>query len=349
MSLVAYDSSCSDSEDEDETITAITLKKTSPEKDFKESTFNLPVPQLNTVIITEVDDEFLHKKPISIEKPPPLPKKSGVKIILPALSAFDDDEIKKKPITAPMPKNVGCGLLNLLPKPQKSMSFTSNTKLVPDSVGKPTKPMVPRQVTKTTTTVSTSKTLPAVVKPIENNANSSDEDDNDEVDFFALDAKEVLPDVSAVEINEMIAKKTAELKRKRQPEVSAEETPQSDYVEASTSSYNQVTENDKMNAEAIQALCGSSAKRNKRENVNIIELSGDHVLPNKDEWLRNHLQAATEYQPRGLVDEEVAAGTRRKHQITYLAHQAKANELELQSMWAANRHTRRQTQNKYGF
>ena len=40
---------------------------------------------------------------------------------------------------------------------------------------------------------------------------------------------------------------------------------------------------------------------------------------------------------------------KKKHQITYLAAEAKAREEELQNQWAQNRNARRQTQNKYGF
>jgi len=40
---------------------------------------------------------------------------------------------------------------------------------------------------------------------------------------------------------------------------------------------------------------------------------------------------------------------KRKHQITYLAYLAKANEEKLQNEWAKNRLTKRQTQAKYGF
>lgn len=40
---------------------------------------------------------------------------------------------------------------------------------------------------------------------------------------------------------------------------------------------------------------------------------------------------------------------KKKHQITYLAAQAKAREVELKNQWAANKSTKRQTQAKYGF
>ncbi|GAB1605968.1 proline-rich protein PRCC-like [Argonauta hians] len=41
--------------------------------------------------------------------------------------------------------------------------------------------------------------------------------------------------------------------------------------------------------------------------------------------------------------------SRNKHQITYLAYQAKERELELKNQWSQNRMTKRQTQAKYGF
>jgi len=40
---------------------------------------------------------------------------------------------------------------------------------------------------------------------------------------------------------------------------------------------------------------------------------------------------------------------RRKHQITYLAHQAKEREFQLKNQWAENKFAKRQAQSKYGF
>lgn len=40
---------------------------------------------------------------------------------------------------------------------------------------------------------------------------------------------------------------------------------------------------------------------------------------------------------------------KRKHQITYLAHQAKERELELKNAWSQGKMTKKQTQAKYGF
>lgn len=41
--------------------------------------------------------------------------------------------------------------------------------------------------------------------------------------------------------------------------------------------------------------------------------------------------------------------SKRKHQITFLAHQAKVREEALKDQWAANKYSRRHSQQKYGF
>lgn len=47
--------------------------------------------------------------------------------------------------------------------------------------------------------------------------------------------------------------------------------------------------------------------------------------------------------------DEPTSEHRRRHQITYLAYQAKQNEQQLKNQWAMTRMTRKQTQAKYGF
>jgi proline-rich protein PRCC len=46
---------------------------------------------------------------------------------------------------------------------------------------------------------------------------------------------------------------------------------------------------------------------------------------------------------------EGMAQDRRKHQITFLAQQAKAHEQDLQNGWADSRFKRQQAKNRYGF
>lgn len=61
---------------------------------------------------------------------------------------------------------------------------------------------------------------------------------------------------------------------------------------------------------------------------------------------RERLTFPSRFQKKG---DQPTGQQRRKHQITYLIHQAKERELELKNNWADNKMTRRQTQAKYGF
>ncbi|XP_029038023.1 proline-rich protein PRCC [Osmia bicornis bicornis] len=102
---------------------------------------------------------------------------------------------------------------------------------------------------------------------------------------------------------------------------------------------------------AIEYLCGRrGVKRKPKEikDVNIIEINGEDIKPDEREWL---VKALTEEPVQRPVSMQggVNSQSKKKHQITYLAHQAKAMEMELKNQWAQNRLTRKQTQSKYGF
>lgn len=377
MALVAYGSSDSESDTEDiedrpepqlkEFMTTSTSTSSSTITSFDQldliedldndhpPKFNLPAPIINQSNWAEDEDEFLAKKVTyrgPIEKPPPPPvtkkmKSTTVKIVLPALSTFSSFKQKESTvITGPQPAKT-TSLLDMLPKPKQNFPAATKKKvlqgtssLVPDSITRKAKAPIP----------TTSKGKPGTSKTLNNAASKtqSDSDGSDDEDFFSLNREDdALPEVSIAEINAMVATKSARINqtiKQHEAKVAAEAAQIQEDQEAAESAAAAAL----VDEQAITALCGSRAKRARKDEINIIDVSGDHLI-NRDEWIRNQLTAATEYQPRGLVDEEPGAGTKRKHQITYLAHQAKANEQELQAMWATNRHTRRQTQNKYGF
>jgi proline-rich protein PRCC len=80
--------------------------------------------------------------------------------------------------------------------------------------------------------------------------------------------------------------------------------------------------------------------------INIIDVRADDLRPAESDWLKTITDKSV-IPPRKA---NLPGGmSKRKHQITYLAAEAKAREEELQNQWAANRHSRRQTQSKYGF
>lgn len=336
--------------------------------DSTEFKINLPKPKkLQNALVEEEDDEFLHKKvqPSLIEKPTkPKPGiRQPVKITIPSLSELGPAEVAPNGKTfslGPKPQK-SSGLLNVLPPPkfngifgkpkEKQGSTTTTTTSTTDRAPiTKTTSLIPHSVSKKQAAAKAKS--PAEKKSIGLNHNNSDDSDNEDDecgDFFSLNTEVKLPEVSAAEIDAMVAKKAnkmAEFSRnlneveKCTPEVQ-------EFAHVSTSNVHH--DRDEIN---IEALIGArAAKRSRKEDIQFIDISQDQVTFSHDEWSRNQLQSETQFQPTGRlnVGEGPGTGTKKKHQITYLAHQAKANEAELQAMWATNRQSRRQTQSKYGF
>uniref|UniRef100_A0A6B2EG23 Putative mitotic checkpoint protein prcc n=1 Tax=Phlebotomus kandelakii TaxID=1109342 RepID=A0A6B2EG23_9DIPT len=346
MSLVAYEySSDEESEEAGEsssnpTITTngkpnppdpISDEEELPSGSTSSLMFNLPAPSKDTkTVLEEEDDEFLRIKATPTQKPPP--KRGPVRISIPSLSQFKDlegSEAEAKEKKAQRSK--GNDLLSLLPKPLSETVFQTKTadgvkkrSLVPDSV-------INRQARQ--------KKVAAVVE----NDDSDGSDTGD--DFFRLNTTDELPTVSKNEISVLVAKKAAQIaatSSRFEQEVAVEEEME-DPEEA---------EEAVIDDEAFEKLCGGSkrAKRARLEEMNVMEIRGDEVMPSQEEWMRHALANSTEMpKNKPAAGVEATGISKRKHQITYLAYQAKANEQELQAMWAANRQSRRQTQSKYGF
>ncbi|XP_076245687.1 proline-rich protein PRCC [Calliopsis andreniformis] len=103
---------------------------------------------------------------------------------------------------------------------------------------------------------------------------------------------------------------------------------------------------------AIEYLCGRRGVKRKNkeiEEANIIEINGEDIKPDEREWLVKALTEEPIQRPVSMQSGGVSSQSKKKHQITYLAHQAKAMEMELKNQWAQSRMTRKQTQSKYGF
>lgn len=103
---------------------------------------------------------------------------------------------------------------------------------------------------------------------------------------------------------------------------------------------------------AIEYLCGKRGVKRKPkeiEEANVIEINGEDIKPDEREWLVKALTEEPVQRPISMQSGGVNSQSKKKHQITYLAHQAKAMEMELKNQWAQNRLTRKQTQSKYGF
>ncbi|NXX98859.1 PRCC protein, partial [Centropus bengalensis] len=100
--------------------------------------------------------------------------------------------------------------------------------------------------------------------------------------------------------------------------------------------------------EAFKRLQG---KRNRgREEINFVDIKGDDQLSGAQQWLTKSLtEEKTVKSFSKRKGDQPTGQQRRKHQITYLIHQAKERELELKNTWSENKLSRRQTQAKYGF
>ena len=112
---------------------------------------------------------------------------------------------------------------------------------------------------------------------------------------------------------------------------------------------NLVSEQHVDNDDAITRLAGKQNKLREMKddpNMKIVDINEDDMKGDPMVWLT---KAMTEEQaprpsnngPKGLA--------RSRHQITYLAHQAKERDWELRQEWATSRENRRASANKYGF
>lgn len=338
LGLVAYASSSDDEDDSAGGSSAL------------QPDVRIPSPHRNSKMATnfteeEEDDEFLHKKVDQslIERPKLV--KGKVKITIPSLSSFREESgDRNRPANKQTDKL--SGLIGMLPPPRSGISFvkTDDTDDPKGGSSKPNKATVTSLVPDTVR----NRKAPTATKPSKASRQvaavvDEDADEGSSGDFFGVFSEDKVPQISSDEVSDLVRKRAARMKAFEEPEQEASAT--SMQWEASETGF---ASPQQPSSEDMQQLIGHrGTKRKHQEDIQFIDISQDQ-LTSKAEWMAHSLQAETEYQPRGMTDDP-ASGTKKKHQITYLAHQAKANEHELQAMWSANRHAKMQTQNKYGF
>lgn len=84
-----------------------------------------------------------------------------------------------------------------------------------------------------------------------------------------------------------------------------------------------------------------------KEEIHFIDVNADDFISTAD--YQKALSEETEYRSSHKKKDGPTSQQKRKHHITYLAHQAKERELELKNAWSQGRLTKKQTQAKYGF
>lgn len=328
MALVAYDNSDSDSsvyDDADEVPSISVSKATDSALDSQETSSifkSLPPTKQKSQPIEEEDDEFLRKK---------APVKQKARITVPSLKDFKDIESN----TASKPKvnhEKKSGLLSILPEPRSAVRSTTSSFI----------PNVLKQKSKSTNT----KGNPAASFGVEC---SDDDSENEDTDFFSINKKHELPEIDEAALLSLSA---PEVSRTADDNAQTEELVAENEVE-NISGEQQNTgsvENMELDDEAIRQLCGSRGRR-KKEDIQILHINQEEVLAEAQEIYRKGLLEDTSKRVslKRKGGNEPTNQQRRKHQITYLAHQAKVNEVELQNQWASSRMSRRKTQAKYGF
>lgn len=98
-----------------------------------------------------------------------------------------------------------------------------------------------------------------------------------------------------------------------------------------------------------EAFLKLQGRRREFEGIDIIDVNAADQLMDRKEWLMKSLTEETTHRPSRKKHNMPTSQQKRKHQITYLAFQAKEREMDLKNQWSLNSRTRRETQAKYGF
>ncbi|GLV40447.1 uncharacterized protein CBL_04247 [Carabus blaptoides fortunei] len=264
---------------------------------------------------------------LSEEKIKKIAKKEPVKITIPALSGYNSDEADtpKKIAKAPVKAT---GLFAVLPAPKCKLP-EKNAKF--DAKVVTLKNLVPRSVKNN--------------KHDKKQVDSDDEDVKEGDHFFSsiFTDNKFTPITTSSVLNNVPVNCAVPV----QEELSKTNQFFADLVSNSAKVEDENEETDTLDENAIKELCGKRRKGNNGEDIRVIDINADDVMPDSRDW---QTKALTEETPTAVnKGEEPSQQSRRKHQITYLAYQAKVNEQDLKNQWALNRMTRKQTQAKYGF
>jgi len=107
------------------------------------------------------------------------------------------------------------------------------------------------------------------------------------------------------------------------------------------------TEDSWLNSKEYKKFLG----KNSKEQINFIDVNADDALEGNKQMLLANLTKEASMQ-RQSHSKKVGGPTQRqksKHQLSYLIHQAKANEIQLQEQWAAGKAKRDAAKMRYGF
>ncbi|CAH1398747.1 unnamed protein product [Nezara viridula] len=323
------------------TQNSVLIKETSDSKTTEAKLFaQLPVPK-SIFSLGEDSLRLLSKN-----------KNQPVKILLPSLSdlqSSDNEEIRKK-----KPSTKGSGLFALLPAPKNVNN------------------LIPKSITNKLKNSNKPKPVPKIKQLSSSKSTTAtkfDDEENDEHEenpssfFFNSSDDIVLPEatvdesVTGIEQINYDSSSIAHLSTPADTPLvnsgvsSVSKYPSYSECESDTAMIEAQNDQDFSNLddEAIEKLCGTRARKRKGEiSEEVIDINVDSMVGDAYMWLSKDLTKGHEHTGYKKA-KNLSVVERRKHQITYLASQAKEKEMELRNQWANSRMTRKQTQSKYGF
>uniref|UniRef100_A0A3B4UQB0 Proline rich mitotic checkpoint control factor n=1 Tax=Seriola dumerili TaxID=41447 RepID=A0A3B4UQB0_SERDU len=308
--------------------------------------------------------------------PKPRKRTEPVKITVPEIQRHDVSTEPDQPFGA------GSGLAALLPQPKNLTVKETDRALIPHALTKRQEPKGPKPGTPAQGLLGSSAS-PSAIKAAAKSAAlqlarqiaADDQDNEDDItpqNYFSLgESSQPLPAVipslnpepgSDAPLDfggnhEGAGAWGSQYSQYQQPMTGPEAFPQEYYNE----SYYQ-DPNPGLSEEAEEpghsamfddeAFMRLQGKRNRgKEEVKFLEIKGDDQLSGNQQWMTKSMteEKQTRQSFSKKKGEQPTGQQRRKHQITYLIHQAKERELELKNSWADNKLSRRQTQAKYGF
>nr|XP_023020373.1 uncharacterized protein LOC111508950 [Leptinotarsa decemlineata] len=289
------------------------------------------LPQVHAVkTFQEGAIEDFIPKAINVDK-----GKKKVKITIPSLSQFADEEGEKPAKKIKSMK--GSSLLSLLP-PVKGTVMTAKS-FVPNVVANKNKNATP------STSVQSHNLVPDVIKKKANPRKTARiEKIQENREKTALSDVESDDDIEMPETfdDELWEKVCGRPKPKQIVREPVEESS-SQVIDIAPEPEKQY---DGLDNRAFKELVGKSKRP--IGNIKLIDINEEEMLLDKDLWMVKSL-TDPELAPKPEIDEPVDPTRRKKHHITYLVQQAKANEQELQNAWSASRNNKMATRAKYGF
>uniref|UniRef100_A0A131YZQ6 Proline-rich protein PRCC n=1 Tax=Rhipicephalus appendiculatus TaxID=34631 RepID=A0A131YZQ6_RHIAP len=295
-------------------------------------------------------------------------KSKRAQILIPSLNEFDDEEEeeeenKKKKFR---PAQIGSGLIGMLPAPKHGSLTTKQ--MTPHVVARPPPPRKPVSKQPVRKSQAPAVPQPSTSYPWEQDDGDDADTTEDTPNFFTfsepplpkvnIDAELQAADASipsTAHARSLVSSSYGEQEPGPEPQPSVNVEPGPDVQPPAPSRKGKIVyaepEEPGTSVYDVELDDGALVRlRGKRqEEINIIDVCADNQIDKTQILIRGLTEQPTYSSHSNTSDFNTSQQHRRKHQITYLAQQAKAREQELKNTWAQNRMTKRQTQAKYGF